>query len=734
MNRRPLCWLLICFAVFIGLLEFLGVTHGGSPPGNQKLQKLASKEAGARAEGLVERCETKGENSYLYLKSANLAISAETFSNLSIRIRTSKEKIPEIGSRVQVQGYLYEMPKASNPGQFDMEFYYRIQGIDLLMEGENWRMTARQKVPVGEFLHRIRERLKETLVRLAPGEAGELSAMLLGEKSLLEEDTKQLYKMMGIYHILAISGTHLTLIGMGVLKLLGKAGMGIKAASVLSGAVMVFYGIFTGSSVSTSRAVLMFLLCAGARVIGRTYDMLSALALSGILILAENPGYLYHSGFLLSYLAVAGLGIFTPAFGKKKNQGRGRWIREGLAGGMAVFLAQFPILQYFFYEIPLFSLAVNLLVIPLLPVVLTSGFLGVLAGLWIPNLGRILLLGAVVLLRVYEGIGRILGAVPVSSLVTGQPALWQAGIYYILLIVLLAMRTKISGKWFALGLLGAALFLCVRPGGGFRFVMLDVGQGDCLALETPGDHFFLVDGGSSSVQQVGSYRILPFIKQSGVGKIEGIFVTHGDEDHISGVLEILEEMKKGGGVRVKRLFLPQWMRSQEDQKLQETAKKAGAALRYLQKGDVIRDGEVVFRILYPDEKETGEDPNSGSLTMKVEYGKLNLLLTGDLSGEGEKRVAEETVNAQVLKVAHHGSASSTEESFLEQVSPSFALISCGENNRYGHPSDEVIQRLKEREVMIYDTRYDGAVSLSCDKEGRLEIETFIDKREKSRYR
>lgn len=185
---------------------------------------------------------------------------------------------------------------------------------------------------------------------------------------------------------------------------------------------------------------------------------------------------------------------------------------------------------------------------------------------------------------------------------------------------------------------------------------------------------------------------------------------------------------------MKRLFLPQWMRSQEDQKLQETAKKAGAALRYLQKGDVIRDGEVVFRILYPDEKETGEDPNSGSLTMKVEYGKLNLLLTGDLSGEGEKRVAEETVNAQVLKVAHHGSASSTEESFLEQVSPSFALISCGENNRYGHPSDEVIQRLKEREVMIYDTRYDGAVSLSCDKEGRLEIETFIDKREKSRYR
>ncbi|MGI6011166.1 MAG: ComEC/Rec2 family competence protein [Ruminococcus sp.] len=206
MNKRPLCWIWLWFAVFIGLQELLGVTHGGDPRDCQQLQELALGEAYGRAEGLVERYETKKQITYLYLKSANLAVSAKTFSNLSMRIRLSGGELPEIGSRVLVEGYLYEMQKASNPGQFDMEFYYRIQGIDLLMKGEVCREIARKRIPAGEFLHRSREYLKDTLTELAPGEAGELSAMLLGEKNLLEEETKELYKKMGIYHILAISG------------------------------------------------------------------------------------------------------------------------------------------------------------------------------------------------------------------------------------------------------------------------------------------------------------------------------------------------------------------------------------------------------------------------------------------------------------------------------------------------------------------------------------------------
>jgi competence protein ComEC len=523
-----------------------------------------------------------------------------------------------------------------------------------------------------------------------------------------------------------LTGTHLTLIGMGLMKLLNKAGAGVKAASVISGAVMILYGIFTGSSVSTMRAVIMFLLCVTAKIIGRTYDMLSALAFSGILILAENPGYLYHSGFLLSYSAVAGIGILTPAIEKQpKKKGKFSEIQKGLTGGIAVFLAQFPLLQYFFYEIPLFSLAVNLLVIPLLPIIVISGFLGLMSGIMVPALGKVLLSGACFLLQMYEKIGCIIQKMPVSSLITGQPALWQVGAYYMILALFLAVRGKSSRKLFFGGILFASVLLSLRPGHGFRAVMLDVGQGDCLALETPGDHFFLIDGGSSSVQQVGTYRILPFIKQRGVGEIEGIFVTHGDEDHISGVLEILEGMKKGGGVKVKKLFLPMWMKNQEDQRLQEKARQAKVPVGYLQKGDKIQDKDVIFHILYPDGEETGEDGNSGSLTMRVEYGALSFLLTGDLTGEGEKKVTREKIGSQILKVAHHGSGSSTDEEFLTKASPSFALISCGRNNRYGHPAPELIQRLEERNIVIYDTRRDGAVSFMCDAKGRLKIETFL---------
>lgn len=724
MNKRPLCWACLCFAAFLGLLEFLGITHAGDPRGNPVLEELAAKEAYAEASGLVERYETKQDVSYLYIKSANLAVSAETFSNLTIRIRMEQGKYPGIGNRITVKGSLYAMAKASNPGQFDTKFYYQIEGIDLFMKGESCQVTARRKFPVGDWLWRFRERLKSVLEELAPGEAGELSAMLLGEKSLLEEDTKKIYKLLGIYHILAISGTHLTVIGMGVMKVLEKAGAGLKLSSAIAGAVMIFYGVFTGNSVSTLRAVIMFLLYAGAKIAGRTYDMLSALAFSGILILLDNPGYLYHSGFLLSYLAVAGIGILTPVLSGRKREGVGGKIREGLTGGMAVFLAQLPVLEYFFYEIPLFSLAVNLLVIPLLPLVLASGFLGALTGLWVPLAGKVILLGACLPLRLYEGIGLAVQSLPFSSLVTGQPDLWQAGIYYLLLAVAAAGRHYRAKALFLAGVAAAVLVLSFRPGVQFRLTMLDVGQGDCLALETEAGRFYLVDGGSSNVQQVGTYRILPYIRQRGKSTVDGVFITHPDQDHISGILEILEEMTKGGSVKVKRLLLPLWMKEQEDQKLQDAAQKAGVPVSYLQKGDVVRDGETLFRILYPDEEEKGRDANSGSLTMMAEYGKLKVLLTGDLTGEGEEKVTEEAIGCQILKVAHHGSDSSTGEEFLNRASPYAALISCGQNNRYGHPSPQLLKRLEKRGITVFDTRRDGAVSFTCRNRDRLKIETF----------
>ncbi|MGI6007765.1 MAG: ComEC/Rec2 family competence protein [Ruminococcus sp.] len=206
MNKRPLCWMWFCFTVFIGLLEFLGITHGGNPRKNQELQILASEEAYVCAEGLVKGYETKQEISYLYLKSATLAVSAKTFSNQTIRVRMENASYPGIGSRVQVKGSLYTIPEASNPGQFDTELYYRIEGIDLLMRGEKYQILTRRKFPLGDYLWRFREYLKGVLVSLAPDEAGELSAMLLGEKGLLEDETKKNYKLLGIYHILAISG------------------------------------------------------------------------------------------------------------------------------------------------------------------------------------------------------------------------------------------------------------------------------------------------------------------------------------------------------------------------------------------------------------------------------------------------------------------------------------------------------------------------------------------------
>ncbi len=733
MIRRPMCLICLLLMLCIWLLG-LGDTAGVSSQKDPKLESLLAAQAICRIYGRVSGLETSGDVFYIYLSSSNLVTSTEQFSKKSIRIKSKEKPELAIGNRVCIKAKLRSMSGASNPGQFDTAVYFQREGIDLLAEAISIKVENQKIDKLRDGLYRFKEYEKKQLARIDSEQASLFSAILLGDKSDVEDEVKENYRMSGIIHLLSISGTHLGILGMGLFRLLNKTGLGRKLSGGIAGCFLILYGILTGNGISTMRAIIMFCVYIGAIFLGRSYDLLSGMALAAILLLMEQPGYLYESSFLLSFGAVTAIGAILPLLED---------FPQYFQLPFAIFLIQLPLLAWTYYEIPLFSIPVNLFAVPLLPIVLISGLVGLLIGHFSLFFAVIAILPGHLVLQFYDLITNLLLKLPLHSLVLGRPRKWQFLAYFLILGLCLFWRYRRwkhkkreikKGKVFKkekfhllrlLPFFFAMLFLAFPLPTGFSFTMLDVGQGDSMVISTASGHHYLLDGGSSSVSEVGKYRIIPYLKYQGIRKMDGIFLTHGDDDHVNGILEMLEMAAKNRlSIKIKKIFLPVWMRKCDSKGLAAAARKAGIPVFFLEKGDRIKDGETEFYVLHPDLEDYEEDENGGSLTMKVKYKELSLLLTGDLNFDGEEKILGEDLDCDVLKVGHHGSKSSSSENFLKQASPILGLISCSENNRYGHPSGETLERLKKEGTEVLVTKDTGAITLRW-KKGKLIVEKYL---------
>ena len=251
-----------------------------------------------------------------------------------------------------------------------------------------------------------------------------------------------------------------------------------------------------------------------------------------------------------------------------------------------------------------------------------------------------------------------------------------------------------------IGMLGFGIWLLgYRAKPNLRIACLDVGQGDGIVLEIEGTWNLLIDGGSSNKSAVGQYQILPYLKSRGISRLDGIFISHTDGDHISGTEEILEYVGKGlTSIRVDHLILPDWEEEPENYlKLRELAQTADVQVLQVKAGDRICYGNAQLDILWPEKGAVGEDVNEEAMVMELEYGKFKGLFTGDIGIETEKKLqsAHRLEDVDFLKVAHHGSKSSSIQSFLEKVQPKIALIGVGKNNLFGHPNVSVLERLEK---------------------------------------
>lgn len=750
--RRPLCMVCLVFVSVIFLCVHLW------PPDSEGAAIGASEGEIIYLTGKVYQKEQR--SSRFGSEYAVLFLNQITFYNKSgVKIQNQKSKqkkekgamcylknkteaeVP-LGSYVSIMGEMQEFLQATNPGEFDSREYYQILNLDFKVKEAEILGISIENNKFQELLYRIKEKGSDIFDSFFDAaDAGIMKAILLGDKNDLEEEIEEQYRRNGILHIMSISGLHICMLGMGLYRLLGKCRLPLVAAGAVSVLFMWSYGIMTGMSTSSYRAIVMFAIKIAADILGRTYDMLTALSISAVLILTEQPLYVNHSGFLLSFGAVFGIGVILPILEeagesqKGKEGAIGKWGKRGVFSGGAVFLATFPIQCCYYFQYPIYSIALNLLIVPLVGALMASGISVFFLAKIFPWAAKVAAGAGHIILQWYAlccyGAEQLPGAVWIM----GKPGALQVTVYYAILFLALTAGRQCRKKSLqriaiCVGICAGVILLTLKDRRGLEITFLDVGQGDCIYIQS-GSSSYLIDGGSTSRTQVGKYQITPFLKGKGIGQLEAVFITHGDSDHYSGIEELLEA-DGTDAIRISRLILPA-VSDEACEKLALLARKREIPVFYAKAGDELLDGEIKMQCLNPEAMNKGEgtaDKNEQSQVWLLSFRDFTALFTGDITGNQEytmeKRTREvlEGKPLTILKVAHHGSMYSTREEFLEEAKPLYAVISCAEDNVYGHPHKELLERLEESGAFIWETRKKGAIRVWTDGK-RVSLEGFL---------
>ena len=687
-----------------------------------------------------------------------------------------------IGGRVTLSGKASLPEPATNPGQYDAQKASCARHICLKLSDVTLKDTDQRRGSLFlNTLASLRVSLRKGAEQIfGPRNSALMSAIVLGDRSGLDAETRQLFQDGGILHVLAVSSLHVTLLGLTLYQILRRLRQSFLVSALASGFLVVSYCLMTGSSYSAIRAGVMFLLWLGAQVTGRTFDRLTALGVAAILILIRQPLALTDAGFLLSFGCILSLALLEPVFSDIWNPRHA--LSRRLSGALALQAGVLPCVLWFYCQTTPYGILVGLIVLPSMSLVMFFGTIGILAGLLIP-LGSFFLTSARLaggpcgyLLDLFRLLCRLAQRLPGDVLITGRPPVWKMVLYYVCLLsfcliirlpdrkTFLKNRKKIRVLHAGL-LLSLFLLMLIQRKPAFRFTCLDVGQGSCALVEQDG-LTMLFDCGSSSVKDVWRRRVEPALKFYGISHIDLLFLSHADGDHISGAQELLSGMHgmlpgaacfrrmpperissaqtgdltlvqrfsaaQAGGIRIGRILLPQTDVTPDGPGMAEViaaARRFNIPVSTVSEGAEFQHGQLHLRVLSPSPgRMTGSD-NEDCIVLSLSWKNIRILFTGDLEKEGEEKFTRayqdaalfspprghsETNSRTILLAGHHGSRNATSEGFLSLVRPDLVLISCGRNNRYGHPAAAMLKRLEDRGLPCFRTDQSGAFCLTAD--------------------
>ncbi len=664
-----------------------------------------------------------------------------------------------IGDRVRFHGKCSQPEQASNPGQFDSRSYYLARRIILKMSEADLRSREDSKE---NWLYSACHRYLDTLASIRIGmqmglqysfgikDSSLIAASVLGDKSGLDAETLQLFRDGGLSWLICVSSLHMSLLGRALYHFLRKRGISFISASAVSGIVVISYALLTGFSISSQRALVTFLIWLGAEVSGRTRDTLTSLSCAALFILLRQPYALWDASFLLSFVCILSLEYLTPALERVIKPRYS--IQKKICGSISIWIGSLPAVLWFFYQTAPFAGLVYLIVLPVMSLFLGLGITGSMAGYaalltgsgFILQIGRLFAYPCHILLQVFQMVCSLEREIPGSVLILGRPAGWQMAVYYTTLVIFVLYIRSAGNETFrkrpeiarrglnrtragsGAMLLALIWIICFRIDPDFSFLCLDIGQGSCNLIRSKGVTC-LFDAGSSSVDHVWQYRIDSTLKYYGISRIDKVFLSHGDMDHINGVEQMLELYHRNligqnaGDVTIGQILLPD-LPCTDDRlaPIIDEAGENGIPVDYVSAGQSFSFKDMSFDILDPSPDRITGNANEDCTVMLIRYQNLRIFCMGDLEKEGEEMFVKSWQDSyagtwdmdpscRVLIAGHHGSKNATSEALLNCIKPDIALISCGKNNRYGHPSAQVLNRLEMAEVPYRRTDQEGAI-------------------------
>jgi competence protein ComEC len=633
------------------------------------------------------------------------------------------------GNYIAVNGLFMKGKGQRNPGEFDYNKYLSEKGISGILYVYNvidLKILNPDYEKIQSIIFNIRKSIDIEITKLhQPQTAAFLRGQLLADRSNIDYNAVVEFINSGVVHILAVSGLNVGFIVLIIMIMLGRFNVYLRSILMIMG--IIIFLVLTDSQASIVRAVIMSILVITGFMTGRSTNLYNSLAVSALIILLFDPLQLFDPGFQLSYSAVLSIAVIYPVFQKTIIDSgiKSKWMQYLLLFigiSLCAQLGTIPFTLFYFGKLSLVSLFTNLIIIPLSGIIVGIGIFTLILNLFIPMLSFYYAAGNDILNSLMFYIIKIAGNFEYSFLWIRNFSVSDGIIFYVFLVVLIfaliSFKSKMAKVFLVSLVFTNILVFCslddknLLADNYMHVLMIDVGQGDAILIKFPDGKTALVDAGEATLNfDNGERVILPLLNHLGIDKIDYGFVSHVDLDHYGGFISLINEGK------ISRIYKPYLdTLYSKDVRFEKFLKAKGIPVTHYEKGIIKLPAGRVY-VLNDYDRSVKLTTNNGSGLLKIVYGKNCFLFTGDLEHRGEIHYVNDYgsfLKSDVLKVSHHGSKTGSSMDFISLVKPKISLISDGIKNKFGHPSEEVLQRLNEAGSFTARTDKSGAVLLRSD--------------------
>ncbi|WP_409301793.1 DNA internalization-related competence protein ComEC/Rec2 [Peribacillus sp. SCS-155] len=650
---------------------------------------------------------------------------------LRYRIQTVQEKDilmerMSIGMSCQFNGELNQPDMSRNENGFNYHSYLKQQDIHWILQAESYSLES-CTVSRPSILFKIKNiRLEgiHYISSLLPEETrGYVAALVFGDRKLIPEHELSAYQQLGLIHLLAVSGLHISFLA-GLVFYLGiRAGLVREHMKILLTLLLPVYALLTGASPSVWRACLMAMSYFVLSILKKEISLAASILAVYLFLLFIQPYMLYNIGFQLSFAVSFAMILSANIFSQFQSK-----LLLGLLVSTICQISALPILLFHFYEISFLGVFLNIIFVPVYSLLLPLSIMAILTPLIVPHLGEFLISLVHSILVICNKAALLCSGLPIGSIVFGKPSPFMMAALLFCLLLIFIKWDKTGNLLYTRNYVALLIILLISqynvqklsPAGEVTFI--DIGQGDSILISLPFNKGnFLIDTGGLAVFgqeewkkrktsfNTGKDIIIPLLKSKGIHRLDMLILTHPDADHIGSVQQVLE------GIPVERIYIGKDSESKYNAGFFYKAEKENINLGSLQQGSNWTVGDARFYVLNPSDEQ--EDSNESSVVIYAEIGGLTWLFTGDIGVFSENKILRQYpgLKADVLKVGHHGSKNSTSEEFLTSLQPKYAIISVGEENRYGHPHQSVLHSLSQAGAVILRTDSHGGISYRFKK-------------------